>query len=233
MSASLAHIGRSSRALNSSISRSAASTKLISPRRTLITVASAISRRNVNASLQQAVFNGQRANAPRLTAIRAFSQSLPRLSDDTEEGEAEEDPTKAERYADETDVVIIGGGPAGLSAAIKLKQLANADGRELRVVLVEKAGEIGAHTLSGAVLEPTALNELIPDWKEKGAPLNQPALNDQMKFFTKNYSIPLPHPPQMNNKGNYIVSLSNYVKWLGEQAEEAGVEVFPGFAASE
>ncbi|KAF9320767.1 hypothetical protein BG003_004981 [Podila horticola] len=231
MSASLAHIGRSSRALNASISRSAASVKIISPRRTLITVASAINRRNASATLNQIAVNGRRTGANSYTAVRAFSQSLPRLNDDAEE--QEEDPTKAERFADETDVVIVGGGPAGLSAAIKLKQLANADGRELRVVLVEKAGEIGAHTLSGAVLEPRALNELIPDWKEKGAPLNQPALHDQMKFFTKNYSIPLPHPPQMNNKGNYIVSLSNYVKWLGEQAEEAGVEVFPGFAASE
>jgi electron-transferring-flavoprotein dehydrogenase len=92
---------------------------------------------------------------------------------------------------------------------------------------------IGAHTLSGAVLEPTALNELIPDWKEKGAPLNQPALKDKMYFFTKNMAIPLPHPPQMSNKGNYIVSLSNFVKWLGDQAEEAGVELYPSFAASE
>ncbi|KAG0091904.1 hypothetical protein BGZ93_005311 [Podila epicladia] len=232
MSASLAHIGRSSRALNASISRSAAAVKTISPRRTLITVASAISRRNASATLNQIAGNGRRTGANSHTAVRAFSQSLPRLNDEDAE-EQEEDPTKAERFADETDVVIVGGGPAGLSAAIKLKQLANADGRELRVVLVEKAGEIGAHTLSGAVLEPRALNELIPDWKEKGAPLNQPALHDHMKLFTKNYSIPLPHPPQMNNKGNYIVSLSNYVKWLGEQAEEAGVEVFPGFAASE
>ncbi|PHZ13602.1 uncharacterized protein RHIMIDRAFT_201001 [Rhizopus microsporus ATCC 52813] len=138
-----------------------------------------------------------------------------------------------EPFVDETDVVIIGGGPAGLSAAIRLKQLANEQGKECRVMVVEKAGEVGAHTLSGAVLEPRALNELIPDWKEKGAPLNTPVTKDSMRFLTKTLSIPLPHPPQMNNKGNYIVSLSNFVKWLGEQAEELGVEIYPGFAASD
>ncbi|KAF9566664.1 hypothetical protein EC968_003612 [Mortierella alpina] len=223
-------MGRSSRALHSAIARSsAARANLNAPRRTLLTLTQALGRRQATALTQTATFKNSH---PHQTAIRAFSQSLPSLNAEDED-EGEEDPTKAERFADETDVVIVGGGPAGLSAAIKLKQLANADGRELRVVLVEKAGEIGAHTLSGAVLEPRALDELIPDWKEKGAPLNQPALKDQMKLFTKNYAIPLPHPPQMNNKGNYIVSLSNYVKWLGEQAEEAGVEVFPGFSASE
>ena len=92
---------------------------------------------------------------------------------------------------------------------------------------------IGAHILSGAVIEPKALNELIPDWKEKGAPLNQPALKDKMYFLTEKAAIPIPHPPHMSNKGNYIVSLSNLVRWLGEQAEELGVEIFPGFAASE
>ncbi|KAF9982228.1 hypothetical protein BGZ65_003105 [Modicella reniformis] len=171
------------------------------PRRTLLTIASALGRRPCVAVAPRVTIKNIRTSQ---TTIRVFSQSLPRLEDDSAQDDGE-DPTKAERFADKTDVVIVGGGPSGLSAAIKLKQLANADGRELRVVLVEKAGEVGAHILSGAVLEPRALNELIPDWKEKG----------------------------MNNKGNYIVSLSNYVKWLGEQAEEAGVEVFPGFAASE
>ncbi|KAF8947037.1 hypothetical protein BGZ47_010475 [Haplosporangium gracile] len=228
---SLSHLGRSARAINATLPRASVARVAtnVAPRRTLLTLATAARRQGAVLAQKTSAFNKTTSQ----TALRAFSTSLPSLDDAEEAEEESEDPTKAERYADETDVVIVGGGPAGLSAAIKLKQLANADGRELRVVLVEKAGEMGAHTLSGAVLEPRALNELIPDWKEKGAPLNQPALEDHMKFFTKNYAIPLPHPPQMTNTGNYIVSLSNYVKWLGEQAEEAGVEVFPGFAASE
>ncbi|KAJ3193922.1 hypothetical protein HK101_003857 [Irineochytrium annulatum] len=138
-----------------------------------------------------------------------------------------------ERFADEVDVCIVGAGPAGLSAAIRIKQKANAEGKEIRVFVVEKGSEVGSHILSGAVLEPRALDELIPDWKEKGAPLNQPALKDKMYYLTPSMAIPLPHPPQMNNKGNYIISLSNFVKWLGEQAEELGVEIYPSFAASE
>ncbi|TPX35755.1 hypothetical protein SmJEL517_g01936 [Synchytrium microbalum] len=138
-----------------------------------------------------------------------------------------------ERVAEEVDVCIVGAGPAGISAAIKLKQMADKDGRELRVFVVEKGSDIGAHTLSGAVIETKALDELIPDWKAKGAPLNQPALKDKMRFLTEKMSIPFPHPPQMSNKGNYIVSLSNVVKWMGEQAEEMGVEIYPGYAASE
>jgi electron-transferring-flavoprotein dehydrogenase len=99
--------------------------------------------------------------------------------------------------------------------------------------LVEKGGEVGAHILSGAVLEPRALNELIPDWKEKGAPLNTPAKEDRFLFLTETSSYRLPTPPQMHNEGNYIVSLGNFVRWLGQQAEELGVEIYPGFAASE
>ncbi|KAJ1679022.1 hypothetical protein EV182_002888 [Spiromyces aspiralis] len=150
-----------------------------------------------------------------------------------EEFDRDEDPRNTERFVDEADVVIVGAGPAGLSAAIRLKQRAQREGKEIRVVVVEKGGEVGAHTLSGAVIETGPLSELFPDWKERGAPLLQPALHDEMKFLTKNLAIPIPHPPQMSNKGNYIVSLSNVVKWLGEQAEQLGVEVFPGFAASE
>ncbi|TPX40803.1 hypothetical protein SeLEV6574_g06406 [Synchytrium endobioticum] len=147
--------------------------------------------------------------------------------------EEQQEVLNGERVSEDVDVCIVGAGPAGISAAIKLRQLADKDGRELRVFLVEKGSEVGAHILSGAVIEPRALDELIPDWKEMGAPLNQPALQDRMRLLTRTMSIPFPHPPQMSNKGNYIVSLSNVVKWLGEQAEEAGAEVYPGIAASE
>ncbi len=135
----------------------------------------------------------------------------------------------APREAMEFDVVIVGGGPSGLAAAIRLKQL----NPEMAVCLVEKGGEIGAHILSGAVLEPRALNELIPDWKEKGAPLDTPAGEDRFLFLTKTKSFKMPTPPQMHNHGNYIVSLGNVVRWLGQQAEALGVEIYPGFAASE
>ena len=129
-------------------------------------------------------------------------------------------------------------GPAGLSAAIRLKQLANKAGNEeFRVLLLEKAGEIGAHILSGNVIEPSAVNELLPDWISPDNPSRfknaTPATHDKMRFLTKNNSIPIPAPPQMNNHGNYIISLNQFCKWLGERAEELGVEVYPGFAASE
>ncbi|MCK6441710.1 electron transfer flavoprotein-ubiquinone oxidoreductase [Elstera cyanobacteriorum] len=131
------------------------------------------------------------------------------------------------------DVVIVGGGPAGLATAIRLKQRAAEAGEELAVCVVEKGSEIGAHILSGAVFEPRALNELIPDWKEKGAPLNTPALEDNFLFLTEKGSFKLPTPPQMHNHGNYIISLGNLCRWLGQQAEELGVEIYPGFAAAE
>jgi electron-transferring-flavoprotein dehydrogenase len=154
-----------------------------------------------------------------------------------EDGEAF-DPQTIERESDEVDVCIVGGGPAGLAAAIRLKQLANEAGNDdFRVLLLEKAGELGAHILSGAVIQPTAVEELLPDWL---AEVNEnrfagatPAGGDKMRFLTKGMALPVPTPPQMHNKGNYIVSLNEFTKWLGERAEEVGVEVYPGFAASE
>lgn len=138
-----------------------------------------------------------------------------------------------ERESMEFDVVIVGGGPSGLSTAIRLMQLSKENGREVSVCVVEKGSEIGAHILSGAVLEPRALNELIPDWKEKGAPLNTPAGDDTFLMLKEHGSVKLPTPPQMKNHGNFIISLGNFCRWLGEQAEELGAEIYPGFAAAE
>ncbi len=134
------------------------------------------------------------------------------------------------------DVVIVGAGPAGLSAAIRLKQLADKADQELSVVVLEKGSEVGAHILSGAVIDPVGLNKLIPDWKEKGAPVTTEVTRDKFLYLGKSGDLTLPNftmPPLMNNHGNYIVSLGALCQWLGEQAMELGVEVYPGFAASE
>jgi len=137
-----------------------------------------------------------------------------------------------EREEMEFDVLIVGGGPAGLAAAIRLRQKAAAAGRELSVCVVEKGSEIGAHILSGAVIETRALDELIPDWKAKGAPLGAPVSEDRFLFLTEKRALPLPTPPTMHNGGNYVASLGNLCRWLAQQAEELGADVFPGFAAA-
>jgi electron-transferring-flavoprotein dehydrogenase len=134
------------------------------------------------------------------------------------------------------DVVVVGAGPAGLSTAIRLKQLATEQGREVSVVVLEKGSEPGAHILSGAVMDPRALKELLPNWKELGAPLNQPVSGDDVLFLTESSARRTPDflvPECFHNQGNYVISLGALTKWLGEQAEALGVEIFPGFTAAE
>jgi electron-transferring-flavoprotein dehydrogenase len=134
------------------------------------------------------------------------------------------------------DVVIVGAGPAGLAAGIRLKQLAEEKGREISVCILEKGSEVGAHILSGAVIDPRAIDELLPKWKDLDSPLTVPVIENRHWVLTKNKKYELPHimmPPFMSNKGTYTASLGNFCRWLAGQAEALGVEIFPGFAAGE
>ncbi len=134
------------------------------------------------------------------------------------------------------DIIVVGGGPAGLSAAIRLKQLSAEKGQDVSVCVLEKGSEVGAHILSGAVMDPIGINELIPNWKEKGAPLHTEVTEDRFMFLTESKSFTTPNwmlPACFQNHGNYIVSLSNFTRWLGQEAENLGVEIFPGFPAAE
>ena len=143
---------------------------------------------------------------------------------------------RADREAMEYDVVIVGGGPSGLAAAIRLKQLAAENDREISVCILEKGGEIGAHILSGAVMDPRALTELLPDWQAQGAPLLQPVTGDEVLFLNARGAMRTPDwlvPACLHNDGNFVISLGAVTKWLAEQAEALGVEIFPGFAAAE
>ncbi|XP_037303608.1 electron transfer flavoprotein-ubiquinone oxidoreductase, mitochondrial [Manduca sexta] len=178
---------------------------------------------------------GRLTNAGR----RLYSDVYPKITTHYTIYPRDKDPrwkeVNMERMAEETDILIIGGGPAGMAAAIRARQIAEEKGAEVRVTLLEKAAETGGHILSGACVDPIALNELIPDWKDKGAPVNTEVTSDKFGLLTKSGRIPIPVFPGLPNynHGNYVVRLGHLVKWLGEQAEAAGAEVWPGCAGAE
>lgn len=186
-----------------------------------------VSRSNVFPS--NSIHIRQSRIASRTASVRSYAT----IKDATKEQQEEADELLLEeREADEVDVCIVGGGPAGLAAAIRLKQLDESD--SLRVIVLEKAPDMGAHILSGAVLEPRALDELLPDWRDDPPEPLTMVQSEAMRYLTKSLAIPIPEPPQMHNKGkNYIVSLNQVVKWLAEKAEALGVEIYPGFSVSE
>ncbi|XP_047027604.1 electron transfer flavoprotein-ubiquinone oxidoreductase, mitochondrial isoform X1 [Helicoverpa zea] len=172
-------------------------------------------------------------------ASRLYSDAYPKITTHYTIHPRDKDPRwkdiSMERVAEETDILIIGGGPAGMSAAIRARQIAEEKGAEVRVTLLEKAAEVGGHILSGACVDPIALNELIPDWKEKGAPMNTPVTADKFGLLTATGRIPLPAFKGLPNynHGNYVVRLGHLVRWLSEQAEAAGAEIWPGCAGAD
>ncbi|MFZ1109276.1 MAG: electron transfer flavoprotein-ubiquinone oxidoreductase [Rhodomicrobium sp.] len=156
--------------------------------------------------------------------------------EDQQAAEAATEHELPERETMEFDVVIVGAGPAGLAAAIRIKEIAQEKGRDISVVVLEKGSEVGAHILSGAVIDPIGIDAMFPNWREMGAPITQPVTKDKFYILGPHGELSIPHflmPPLMSNDGNYIVSLGNVVRWLGEQAEALGVEIYPGFPAAE